>query len=820
MLRITGSLVALSAAIAATSAAAQEVPPPADAANAPVADGAISSTIAQGTGEAADAGEAVDSNDDAEIVVVATRLRGQVETAQPPIATYDEAEIAALGAGSITELLDRVSPQTGSGRGRGGQPIILVNGMRISNFREMRNYPPEAIRRMEILPEEVALRYGYPADARVVNFILKDNFQSRSIDTRLAMPTGGGYGTWSLEGTMLRIDGPSRLSATVSADDTSPLTESERSIIPTNPPVAGQPDPQRYRTLIADSRNLGANVSWTTGIGKDNRGGQLSLNGNVSRANSRSGSGLDVLLAPLERDTQSTTVAAGAGLNTSFGDWQLSATADANHAESRTFIDQYDGDGTDIATSKTDSVASLVTLMGRPLRLPAGEVATTVKTGYSWSNIHSNDTRRTTGPVSLTRGDFSTGINLALPIASRREGVLEAIGDLTANFSAGYNHLSDFGSLFDFSTGLSWSPTERLGFQASYLVNEVAPSLAQLGNPQTQTFNVPVYDFSTGETVLATVTGGGNPDLPKERRRDLKMGVNWQIPGMSNSNLLVEYFRNRSTDVIAGFPLLTPEIEQAFLGRVIRDASGRIVSVDQRSVSLAENNGSRIRWGVNLGGTIGKADPSASDGMFGMGGGGRRGGAGGPPPGGGPRMGGGGGRGSMGGMGGMMGGPGGGQGRWNFGVYHTVQLASRVLVAPGGPVLDLLDGDALSSGGTPRHSLEFNGGAFYKGFGTFIQGTWSAPTQVTASGAPGSSDLRFGSLAKVNVNMFADLGRMASVTKAVPFLKGSRLGLQVENVFDAKQRVTDASGAVPLSYQADYLDPRGRVISLTFRKLF
>ncbi len=820
MINITSSFLALGAALAAPSAFAQDaVSVPADIPGSTVVEpaggaggDAQDTGISPGTGETANADDGIDAAEDGQIVVIATRLRGQVEAAQAPVAVYDEADISAFGAGSITELLAQVSPQTGSGRGRGGQPVILVNGMRIANFRELRNYPPEAIRRMEVLPEEVALRYGYPASARVINFILKDNYQSKSVETRLALPTAGGYGTWSAEGTLLTINGQNRLSATVSADDTSPLTEAERDIIQTNPPAAGQADPAQFRTLIADSRNLGANLSWSTGIGKDGRGGQLSLNGNASRANSRSGSGLDALDAPLERNSQTTSFAAGAGLNTNLGQWQLSATADANHSESETLIDQFGGKGIDRATTNTDSLASLVTLMGRPVRLPAGEVAATVKAGYAWSNIQSNDTRSLAGPVSLTRGDVSTGVNLSVPITSRREGFLDAVGDITANFSAGYNYLSDFGSLTDWSAGLTWSPTETLSLQASYLVNQAAPGLSQLGNPLTQTFNVPVYDFATGQTVLATVIGGGNPDLFKEQQRDLKLSANWKIPGMNNSNLLVEYFRNSSTNVSAGFPLLTPAIEAAFPGRVVRDDAGNIVSVDQRPVTLAEQNGSRIRWGINLGGTLGKAEPDA---------GGRGAIMGGRSGGGGPR--GGGGRGGMrgSGMGGMMGGGGGGgQGRWNFGLYHTVQLNSTVLVAPGGPLLDLLDGDALSGGGTPRHSLEFNGGVFYKGFGTRIQGTWSAPTNVRASGAPGTSDLRFGSLAKVNVNLFADLGRMSGVTSEVPFLKGTRLGLQVENVFDAKQRVTDANGVVPLSYQPDYLDPRGRVISLTFRKLF
>jgi hypothetical protein len=42
----------------------------------------------------------------------------------------------------------------------------------------------------------------------------------------------------------------------------------------------------------------------------------------------------------------------------------------------------------------------------------------------------------------------------------------------------------------------------------------------------------------------------------------------------------------------------------------------------------------------------------------------------------------------------------------------------------------------------------------------------------------------------------------------------------VDNLFDSRQRVTDATGTVPLSYQPDLLDPQGRVIGLEFRKQF
>ncbi|HVR91469.1 MAG TPA: hypothetical protein VHG29_10305 [Novosphingobium sp.] len=166
-------------------------------------------------------------------------------------------------------------------------------------------------------------------------------------------------------------------------------------------------------------------------------------------------------------------------------------------------------------------------MIGRPLRLPAGEVTATVKTGFAYSGITSRDPRSGTGPTSLKRGDLSAGANIGVPIASRRENSLAALGDLNLNFSAGINRLSDFGTLTDWSAGVIWSPTEKLGFQASYLVNEAAPSLADLGNPLVLTFNVSVYDFARGETALVTITGGGNPALLRERQRDLKFGMTW-----------------------------------------------------------------------------------------------------------------------------------------------------------------------------------------------------------------------------------------------------------------------------------------------------
>lgn len=143
-------------------------------------------------------------------------------------------------------------------------------------------------------------------------------------------------------------------------------------------------------------------------------------------------------------------------------------------------------------------------------------------------------------------------------------------------------------------------------------------------------------------------------------------------------------------------------------------------------------------------------------------------------------------------------------------------LMNRVQLTPGGTVYDLLGGSALSSTGVARHSIELEGGGFYRSFGVRLTGTYTGSAHADS----GTTSLDFHPIAKFNLRLFADLGRRPGVVKAVPFLKNARLSLAVNNVFDAQQKVTDQTGAIPLRYQAGYLDPTGRVFKLEFRKMF
>lgn len=609
-----------------------------------------------------------------EIIVRSGRIKGQLFVEQAPLLQLDETAIAAEGVTSITDLIAQISARTGSARGRGGGgPVILVNGIRIGSFREFANYPPEALARVEVFPEEVAQRFGFPPDRRVINLILKDNYSNRQVDLEFEAPSRGGYSRNEQQVGILKIANGGRINANIQVEDSNILTEAERDV-PQTPgsvsAVPGDPAQAEFRSLLADTFGVDANVSWAKAfIGS---GTSVSANLNYARNEARSLDGLNTVVltspanasalrtfggdTPLARRTSSDTVSTAGSITKPVNAFRLTTTFDASFAESETEIDRRlssaqlqvfrnaaaagtlaitgalpadTANGFDTARSRNIFASTLTTLEGGLAELPAGEVRATFDMGLNWQRIESSDTRSATD-AALTRRNLSTGANLVVPLTSSRDEFLGALGDFTLNLQAGVEDLSDFGVLGDWNAGVTWKPFAGLDLSATYIWREVAPGLGALGNPQIVNLNVPVFDFVRGETVLAEVLTGGNPNLPAETQRDWKFSANWELPFWENSRLQVDYIRNRSDNVVGGFPQITAATEAAFPGRVTRDANGRVVRVDRRAVSFAETRADRLQFTLSTNGSIG----APAGGGFGGPGGGFGGGGG--RPGGGP----------------------------------------------------------------------------------------------------------------------------------------------------------------------------------------
>jgi hypothetical protein len=862
------------------------------------------------------------------------------------------ADIQSYGVSTVTELLDELAPQTRSDRGRGGEsPVVLLNGRRISGFNEIRDIPTEAILRIDILPEEVALKYGFTADQRVVNIVLRRRFRAVTADLRGGGPTEGGEVTGQTEGDLFRVRGDDRINLDLKYTANSDLTENARDVTPNtvgapyalagnvtgatsggaidpalsalagNPvTVAGIPavggraltlqdfagtagvansgDIGRYRSLTPESQSVSANAvlarAFANGVSatvnatlgattSDSLRGLPSLSLTVPAGDPFSPFGTAVKvdryvdsLGPLRQDATGWTGHLGTTLNKDVAKWRLSFTAAYDHAYSNTTS----GVGLNSAALQallnadspsfnpfTAPSASLLTLLpqstarsasdsgnvqilanGPLVQAPAGPLYASLKFGDTESAFATQSTRMGVAQsVNLSRNDLNAQMNLDLPLTSTKYKVLPAVGDFSVNLNLAVDQLSGFGALTTLGYGLNWKPIPAVALIVSHTSDSAAPTVQQLGAPVVLTPQVSILDYATGQTVNVTEITGGASGLTSDHRNVFKVGLTLKPIAPQDLTITANYIVSKIDNPIATFPAATAQIEAAFPNRFIRDVTGALTEVDLRPVNYAWSKRSELRWGINYSRPIGPQPtrgqglrpppnptgeprrPRAADGSAAAPGeapapadGAPSGPAAGGPAA--PRANGGGGRGGPRGGGGGPGngGFGGGAGgRLQLAVYHTLFFTDSMLVRPGGPLLDLLNGAASgTSGGQPQQQVEIQAGYTINNWGARISGDWLSGTTVTAGEGSPTGNLNFSDIATLNLRLFANAGAMRSVVRQHPWLRGARITLAVTNLFDQRVRVTDAAGQTPLSYQPGYIDPTGRAVTLSVRKLF
>jgi hypothetical protein len=841
------------------------------------------------------------------IEVIAGKPRGSVEGDIKPELTLNPAQIRAYGAGSLSELLAFLEPQLRSSQGRdSGQPVMLVNGRRISGFQEIRDIPPEAIERFEVLPEEVSLTYGYRPDQRVVNIVLRRRFRALTNEAGLKVATAGDRTSTDLQSTFFRVQGDQRWLFNGKISHDTPLFETDRDIwreqpnspydltgnvtgvdgaaiadlsalvgddirVAPVPASAAGDDLTAWRSLAPKNTSASLTGALTRPLGKSSLAtisggfedsstlsymGLPGIRGDVDQPNDGvllpSGNPFspftqdvqlyrfaDDYVSMLRKvDSQKATVSAAA--NGQIKDWRWSTTAGYVRSTSETRTGRgldasafaagvAAGDpalnpfgnipseliarlSPDTARSTSNTANAEGVLIGNLLEAPAGAVSATFKVGADTQMLDSRSTRSgvvTDRDISRTSGNFKASVNL--PIANRDRDVLPFLGRLSANLNAEYEELSDFGGLSTLGVGTNWTPVDPISFIVSYTDENGAPTASQLNDPILSTQNVSIYDFTTGQTVLATRIEGGNPNLDADHRQVLKLAMNLKPlkkDAKTQLTVSVNYTDTRIDDSINSFPAITSDIEAAFPGRVIRDADGKLIAVDARPVNYAGTRKEEVRWGFNLSRPFGKPRPGVGGGPgFGRGPGGGpggpgEGGQGGRGPGGGP------------GGGGMRFGPRPGQGQLQVSLYHTWKLKDQIEIRDGLPVIDRLDG---GSGAGPEHEVQLQAGYFQNGMGAFLNGSWRSGYRLNGSTA--ARNLYFSDQSTFSLNLFADLSSRPQLLRAHPWLRGTRVQLQAQNLFDTRQDVHDGLGFTPQAYQPDYRDPIGRTVRISFRKL-
>ncbi|WP_326525680.1 TonB-dependent receptor [Sphingomonas sp.] len=552
-----------------------------------------------------------------------------------------------------------------------------------------------------------------------------------------------------------------------------------------------------------------------------------------------------------QRAVDTNTASVGIALNGDAGRWRWSYTGTYNRGFSRTLTDQsFDlaplsarlaaGDAAinpfqpfdavllgdmrrDYARSINTVVSSDIQANGPIVELPAGPARLSGKAGFELVDLDARAIRSGIASATRTERDTATAqARIDVPIANRGRNVLGALGNLSVNGNLQFDRVSDFGTLKTWGYGANWSPIQQLFLIASVTRDENAPSSAQRGNPLVVTPDVRLFDFVRGESVNVTQIDGGNPNLltPEVRKTNFQANI---TPFQGKPiNLRVEYTGTRTVNPIANLPAPTAALEAAFPTRFTRDLNGQLIRFDNRPINFDRSDQEQISWGLFFMGRIGPQPPQR---QFGGTEGGQR-----PPgtEGGAPRAGAGqGGQarrfgGPAGGVGGFRGmGPGGGGGRIQVSIDHTIRLTDTITIDPTLPVLDLLGGDAVNTrGGSSRHQIRGRIGGNFKGYGLALSGTWQSGTFVRGGTRTAPTDLEFSPLMTLQLRSFVDFNPSMAAVREHRWLRGTRLFLNVNNLLDARLKVRDASGSVPINYQPDLLDPVGRTFRLGLRKQF
>ncbi|WP_313436751.1 TonB-dependent receptor [Novosphingobium sp.] len=638
------------------------------------------STSGPASGNPAAASAPEESGEEFEIVVAGQKPRGSVIGDIAPEVTFNSGDVRALGVSSVTELLEELAPQTQSAGG--GSPVVLLEGRRIASFREVGTIPSEAIQRVEILPEEVALKYGYAATQKVVNIVLRQRFRAFAVEGGGKLGTqGDGLGV-NTKGDFLAIRRGERVNIDANYSHANPITEAQRGL-------ATSGGDGNNRTLRPESEAFTVTGTWAKPLSSV---WLATINGEATTTDTQalrgsavpgvtipggspyaSGSEDETFLptvdglSPLRNSNSTQTGHLGLTLNGTTQKWQWTVTGNYDHSDTRS-IQQRPLNLADYAAAvaagdpladpalpiagqfldfqpvnqtrnSTDSAEVNLVATTSPLQLPAGAVNTTFKVSGNLDRSESAVTRQgLTRNTSVDRDQGEASVNIDIPLSSRAVPLFPGAGRISINANAAVRQIGDFGTLRTLGGGMTWNPSSRFSLIASYRDDQNAPSAAQLGGAIITTANVDIFDYTRGESVRVTAVTGGNPDLQAASMRNFRLGGTFRFEN-PNITLNMDYNRTWQRNQVTALPGATPAVVAAFPERFSRDADGELVAVDLRPINIASEDKSQLRMGITFTKSL-KTPQSQIDAMresfrrrFPEGGPGRREGEGGPPPG-------------------------------------------------------------------------------------------------------------------------------------------------------------------------------------------
>lgn len=423
----------------------------------------------------------------------------------------------------------------------------------------------------------------------------------------------------------------------------------------------------------------------------------------------------------------------------------------------------------------TDSVATSAKIAlvadGVLAQLPTGQLRATFSGGFDSRRYDSESVRSGVRVARVLQRDRATiGGNIQAPLVNG-SGPLGFLGKVSLNLNGRYEDFSDIGGLVTVGGGLAWTPIKGLNLSADYSWEEGEPTPQQVNDPVQQISDSPLYDYATGQTAFVTMISGGNPALRPDNRQLIKLNVNYRPFEKHELRLSANYTITRIDDMIASFPVPSPELEAAFPTRFTRDAQGRLTAFDTRPVNFDHADTADLRLALNYSKRWAESKPGAGATML----------------------------------------------------YVTLndrwRLHDEVTINEGMAPLDRLKGASLGQfGNASRHSVGFSVNLGRPSYTLNLAGFWFSPTRANTGAQTGR--LRFENPPVLILGGTLDLGAL-KMAKGRTWLKGTKLNASLENAFDSYARVRDSQGRTPEVYQ-EALMKRGnaRSLRLSLRKQF
>lgn len=652
-------------------------------------------------------------------------------------------EIDNLGAYDIGEVIARLGERLGLQQ----PPMVIVNGRQVVDARNFTSFPPDALVRVETLPPQAGALYGGDPSRRVVNIVLQAAFKSRDAQAKIARPTAGGTSSVVGDARQSQVEGSTTFNLSAQASLTTSLRADER---PADDriPGAGQAGALRPETRIAS-----ATVSATGAVGD----WATSFSGTARRQSDAFAS----TAAGQVRETRQIvdSLTAAGGVSGRLLGWSVRAGLDGLVAKSRQ-------SGLATFASRTQLISATGSADRPVLDLPAGPVVLTADARLAASR---SETLGAPATSTQTVQTLDLRSNVTLPVFSSASDPTARWGDLAVTLGGRVLRQTDAGADGGLNAGVAWTPWGLLRLSAQWSQATEAPTCEQRFGPLQYGPPRPVYDFRSGQAVDITPLLGGNPDLAPQTTQTTSLSASagplgrWGLQG----NLDLQAVR--ASNAIGALPTLTPAVEAAFPDRIVRDAQGRLIGIDQRPVNLARSRSETLSTGLSANIPIG------GDAMR---------------------------RGSM-----------------QVGLSHIWRLGDSLVIRDSLPGLDLLAGDG---GGLPRHQLTARLDGRYERWGVNAVVNWRGPARIRRDlGADGPEDIRLSSLLTANLRISTTFDASGAVQEGDRRrYDGFRLELEIENLFDARPRARLGDGRLAPGYDRNALDPLGRTLRVSVSRRF